>query len=510
MDAHPHPPLPGLGRWPQTRDPAGFARLRRAGRRRPGRLRRRRPDRGDQDRDAAGLQGRRIADITVGDCVELVDTQRRVHARGGQKKVDFYLRLRALGIFPADAPATHPRVRPGRRAADASRNWSTATGCSARRSATCSWTTCGSGSPRWTTPAWTRSRRTLAGLFWARIEALAPGIDTLRLPPAVARPWKEDLSTVKSAPSPTPDGRRGSSVTSPRLNAKDELMRVRALLPRHRPVGRGGARPAGRPWAVPCPISDAEISRAKERSTASPAWTSAPASGCPSCPCWCAPPTSGDSRPHAACRPPHDTPPGALIDGTDGTLRRAPSPPKANGRHVWAEDTATGKRRNLTYEEDEAFWAFAAIEVLRLTGIRCEELLELTHHSITEYRLPSHRRARPAAADRPVQDRHRTAAAGQPRTGRRPQRDRQPAPRPRAARSRWWSPTTSGSGSGTRRCRCCSSAASATSTGRSPPRAHPQAAHQRARRDRPDRRRRRPAASSPRTTSEGSSSPTPS
>jgi hypothetical protein len=62
---------------------------------------------------------------------------------------------------------------------------------------------------------------------------------------------------------------------------------------------------------------------------------------------------------------------------------------KTNGRSIWAQDAATGKRRNLTYEEDEAFWAFAAIEVLRLTGVRGEELLELTHHSITEYRLPS-------------------------------------------------------------------------------------------------------------------------
>jgi len=50
---------------------------------------------------------------------------------------------------------------------------------------------------------------------------------------------------------------------------------------------------------------------------------------------------------------------------------------------------ATGKRRNLSYEEDEAFWAFAVIEVLRLTGIRGEELLELSHHSIVQYRLPS-------------------------------------------------------------------------------------------------------------------------
>ena len=85
----------------------------------------------------------------------------------------------------------------------------------------------------------------------------------------------------------------------------------------------------------------------------------------------------------AACTPP----PGEVIEGTGGTLRRAVAP-KANGRHVWAEDPVTGKRRNLSYEDEEAFWAFATIEVLRLTGIRCEELLELTHHSVTEYRLP--------------------------------------------------------------------------------------------------------------------------
>lgn len=45
-----------------------------------------------------------IADIAVGDCVELVETMRQVHIRGGRKKVDFYLRLRALGVLPEDAP----------------------------------------------------------------------------------------------------------------------------------------------------------------------------------------------------------------------------------------------------------------------------------------------------------------------------------------------------------------------------------------------------------------------
>lgn len=48
---------------------------------------------------------------------------------------------------------------------------------------------------------------------------------------------------------------------------------------------------------------------------------------------------------------------------------------------------ATGKRRNFSYEDEEEFWSFATIEVLRLTGICCEELLALSHHSITEYRL---------------------------------------------------------------------------------------------------------------------------
>jgi hypothetical protein len=40
-------------------------------------------------------------------------------------------------------------------------------------------------------------------------------------------------------------------------------------------------------------------------------------------------------------------------------------------------------------EEDRAFWAWATVEVLRATGIRIEELLELTHHSLIQYRLPT-------------------------------------------------------------------------------------------------------------------------
>ena len=53
------------------------------------------------------------------------------------------------------------------------------------------------------------------------------------------------------------------------------------------------------------------------------------------------------------------------------------------------DDPAGGKRRDLGHEEEHAFWAWAAVEVFRLTGIRIEELLELSHHSLVQYRLPT-------------------------------------------------------------------------------------------------------------------------
>jgi hypothetical protein len=61
-------------------------------------------------------------------------------------------------------------------------------------------------------------------------------------------------------------------------------------------------------------------------------------------------------------------------------------PPRSNQR-IWAQD-ANGIRRDLIQEEENAFWAWAAVEVLRHTGIRVEELPELFQHSLVQYRLP--------------------------------------------------------------------------------------------------------------------------
>src|SRR5262249_53057825 len=57
--------------------------------------------------------------------------------------------------------------------------------------------------------------------------------------------------------------------------------------------------------------------------------------------------------------------PGQEFTAGGQTMTRAvlrdPSP------RIWAEETGTGKRRDLTAEEEHAVWAWAVIEVLRHT-----------------------------------------------------------------------------------------------------------------------------------------------
>lgn len=50
------------------------------------------------------------------------------------------------------------------------------------------------------------------------------------------------------------------------------------------------------------------------------------------------------------------------------------------------KDQPGAKRINCRVQEDNAFWAWAIVEVLRLTGLRGEELAELTHLSIREHK----------------------------------------------------------------------------------------------------------------------------
>lgn len=80
--------------------------------------------------------------------------------------------------------------------------------------------------------------------------------------------------------------------------------------------------------------------------------------------------------------------PGKQFTAAGRTLTRIDRPTAA-ADNVWVTNPDTGKPWLLNRDEEHAFWAWAVIEVFRHTGVRVEELLELSHHSLIQYRLPS-------------------------------------------------------------------------------------------------------------------------
>ena len=57
-------------------------------------------------------------------------------------------------------------------------------------------------------------------------------------------------------------------------------------------------------------------------------------------------------------------------------------------QNIRITNLSSGETFDLTRREDQCFWAWAIIETLRHTGVRVEELLEITHLALVSYRLP--------------------------------------------------------------------------------------------------------------------------
>lgn len=60
----------------------------------------------------------------------------------------------------------------------------------------------------------------------------------------------------------------------------------------------------------------------------------------------------------------------------------------AGPERVLVEEVGRGRVTDVLYAESDAFWSWAVVEILRHTGVRVEELLELTHLALVSYRLP--------------------------------------------------------------------------------------------------------------------------
>jgi integrase len=218
----------------------------------------------------------------------------------------------------------------------------------------------------------------LASLFWADLERHHPGIDSLRLPDNVAHGWKERIRTL-------PGGQ-------PRRNFHAVLLAVRSF---YLDLLQWSLEDPGRwaPWAAPCPISEADVrGYIKEARRPRARMAERTRALAPVLPRLVA---AAEQQLGQATRLLHAARAAALggefvLDGDRylriGPRRRGLNPPV---RLLAQRADQPGPRFDVEVAEDTAFWTWAVMEVLRRTGVRIEELLELTHLSLRQYEAPT-------------------------------------------------------------------------------------------------------------------------
>lgn len=330
-------------------------------------------------------KGGMLAQITVGDVLELFDAEDHGHrTKPANGRVLFYRSLRELGGFGEQAPATLRELRTSGQRTPAE--------LIDRYQLTC-------GPVRDLLVDYLRERQPaldytsldalsyhLGKRFWADIEAHHPGIDSLRLPVEVADGWKRRLrTTTKRTGSQTGERTR---VEVPRINYRECLTPVRAF---YLDLAHWAVEDPARwgPWVAPCPVGEEEINRRKDKRRRKSRMDARTRERLPVLPVVVRSVEGRRKGTRALLEAGRQAKPGDPFTATGTSLVRSVLGQRADPTTVWAHDPATGKRRDLSREEDHAFWAWAIVEVLRATGIRVEELLELSHHSLVQYRLPA-------------------------------------------------------------------------------------------------------------------------
>ncbi|WP_200824026.1 tyrosine-type recombinase/integrase [Nonomuraea solani] len=364
-----------------ARDPEGFAKLRRHCEQDPGI--------GPHAignilfRTAAivAAKGGTLADITIGDLLEVLDAELELRGQLRSGEASFKA-LRDMGIFGLDVPTLREIRSLGQHTVEdlVDRHH---LACHPIRDLLVDYL-------KERQPAIDYS--TLVGLayqlvrcFWRDLEQHHAGIDSLHLPREVASAWKQRLRT-RNKTTTTPTGEKVAMEVE-RLSYLDTIASVRAFYldlaewALHDPARWG-------PWVAPCPITPHDLSRRKFERRRKARMDARTRERLPVLPVLVNTTDQWRKDAQALLSAARCTTPGQQFSAAGQTLVRSVRP-HASPDNIWAHDPVTGQRRQLNREEEHAFWAWAIIEVLRHTGIRAEELLELSHHSLVQYRLPS-------------------------------------------------------------------------------------------------------------------------
>jgi integrase len=318
-------------------------------------------------------KGGQIRDITVGDCVELDAALREHQCAGANGRPLYYTLLREIGVL---APGSPPRLKAvkmvGQRSPTDLVDKYQIQSPSIRRLLTAYLS---ERAAELDYASLIHLANALCGLFWRDLERHHPGIDSLRLDPDVAVAWKERLKLVYDK-----DGRPVGERVSPR----SQLLIVRAF---YQDIAHWAAEDPtqwGR-WVAPCPIKASECSLLKETKRRKAAMDQRTRTRLPVLPTLVRTAEAERRATRDRLQAALSVAPGEVFTAHGATLLRRP----AQAGRIYVTDLASGARRDLTFEEERAFWAWGTVEVLRHTGIRVEELVELTHHSFVAYKLPT-------------------------------------------------------------------------------------------------------------------------
>ena len=328
-------------------------------------------------------KGGTVRSVTAGDVLELLDAEAGARAGSSGNTTVFYRLLHQMGILGGQAPARLREFRtPGQLSPEELID---------RYALQCR-------PVRDLLVDYLRERQAaldyaslknlshfLGRCFWQDLERHHPGIASLHLPAEVAAAWKQRLRTRPRTVTASTGEKTVSYV--PRVNYRQCLTPVRAF---YLDLAQWAVEDPARfaPWAVPCPVSGEEISQRKFQRHRKARMDARTRERLPVLPVLVRTTAERRKAAEASLAAARQARPGETFTAACETLTRSILTKTAPAR-IWADDPGTGKRRDLGLEEDHAFWAWAAVEVLRLTGCRAEELLEITHHSLVQYRLPT-------------------------------------------------------------------------------------------------------------------------
>ncbi|MFV8314980.1 site-specific integrase [Mycobacterium paragordonae] len=332
----------------------------------------------------AGKGGRAI-DITAGDCIQMVQLAAEATKASGRdrgyRSAFFYQLVRSLGRFPDNAPASTRAFHVhGQRSVEEMID-RYGIQCRPIRDLLVDYLRELQAGSDYATVL--QLSYVLGKLFWRDLELHHPGIASLGLHHEVAAAWKLRMQVKTTT---TVEGGELVERHTPRLSAIQHLGNVRTF---YLDIAQWAADDPARwgPWVAVCPIRGGELTsgRAKTAAARKSRMDQRTRERLPVLPTLVTAAENRRQRATQALAAVLATEPGREITIDGQALRRAEHSPES-GTHLWAEDPATCSRRDLKAEERRAFWAWASIEVLRLTGIRIEELTELSHHSLIQYR----------------------------------------------------------------------------------------------------------------------------